>query len=169
MKYKWNSRKQNRVQHICNDQGFTYCKAENGSWRFDTISENPHPSRPTCNICKHMLATHQTPKLHELRAPKIKGKIRDLFLHTWEWKQVRYTALKQSNGKCQCCGRGAHDGVVLNVDHIEPRKSRPDLALTLSNLQVLCGECNHGKGNWDSTDWRHEKMDAEFKAVVEGQ
>lgn len=30
----------------------------------------------------------------------------------------------------------------------------PDLALSMDNLQVLCGDCNHGKGNWDVTDWR---------------
>jgi hypothetical protein len=45
-------------------------------------------------------------------------------------------------------------GTVINVDHIEPRKKRPDLALVLENLQVLCHECNHGKSNWDTTDWR---------------
>lgn len=38
--------------------------------------------------------------------------------------------------------------------HIQPRKTHPHLALVLSNLQVLCHDCNHGKGNWDTTDWR---------------
>lgn len=33
---------------------------------------------------------------------------------------------------------------------------KADLALSLENLQVLCAECNHGKGNWDMTDWRTE-------------
>ena len=45
-------------------------------------------------------------------------------------------------------------GAVMNVDHIKPRRIYPDLALSLENLQVLCHECNHGKGNWDMTDWR---------------
>ena len=27
-------------------------------------------------------------------------------------------------------------------------------ALEITNLQILCHECNHGKGNWDQTDWR---------------
>ena len=46
---------------------------------------------------------------------------------------------------------------MLNVDHIKPRFLFPDLALRLDNLQVLCGDCNEGKGNWDMTDWRQIK------------
>jgi 5-methylcytosine-specific restriction endonuclease McrA len=63
-------------------------------------------------------------------------------------------ALKKNNGFCVCCGRGVSDGIKLNVDHIKPRKRHPELALDINNLQVLCNECNHGKGNWDETDWR---------------
>lgn len=42
----------------------------------------------------------------------------------------------------------------MNVDHIRPRSRFPELALTESNLQVLCETCNHGKGNWSERDWR---------------
>ena len=48
----------------------------------------------------------------------------------------------------------------MNVDHIKPRKLFPNLALDSSNLQVLCEVCNHGKGNWDMTDWRKERKAA---------
>ena len=67
-------------------------------------------------------------------------------------------ALQASNGKCQCCGQGQHEGVVLCVDHIESRKKRPDLALTVANLQVLCNDCNMGKGSVDNTDWREPRL-----------
>jgi 5-methylcytosine-specific restriction endonuclease McrA len=33
---------------------------------------------------------------------------------------------------------------AIDVDHIQPREKRPELSLTLSNLQSLCKEC-HGK------------------------
>ena len=71
-----------------------------------------------------------------------------------DWARIRMVALKAADGRCQCCGRSRKDGVVLNVDHIKPRKTHPEIALDPNNLQVLCGLCNKGKGNWDSTDWR---------------
>ena len=95
-------------------------------------------------------------KKKKKRAPKKRHAkiVTDKFLLSYEWRKLRYQALKKYGGKCQCCGRSPADGAVLNVDHIQPRKKRPDLALNIDNLQVLCGECNHGKGNWDETDWR---------------
>lgn len=76
------------------------------------------------------------------------------FLESYQWRRIRYSALKNSDGRCSLCGRGSKDGVVLNVDHILPRKRYPELSLDINNLQVLCHECNHGKGNIDNTDWR---------------
>jgi 5-methylcytosine-specific restriction endonuclease McrA len=76
------------------------------------------------------------------------------FLMTYEWRKLRMEALKLHGAKCQCCGASPSTGAVLNVDHIKPRKLFPHLALDIENLQVLCAECNHGKGNWDQTDWR---------------
>lgn len=78
----------------------------------------------------------------------------DAFLSTYEWRKVRMEALKKYGPKCQCCGATPADGAVMNVDHIKPRKKWPSLALDVNNLQILCHECNHGKGNWDDTDWR---------------
>jgi 5-methylcytosine-specific restriction endonuclease McrA len=80
--------------------------------------------------------------------------VTDPFLSSYAWRQLRMVALKQQGARCQCCGASAKDGVRINVDHIKPRRDFPELALVLENLQVLCGACNHGKGNWDQTDWR---------------
>lgn len=78
----------------------------------------------------------------------------DAFLLSYEWRRVRMQVLKKHGARCQCCGATANDGLRMHVDHIKPRKLFPELALSLDNLQVLCEECNHGKGNWDETDWR---------------
>jgi 5-methylcytosine-specific restriction endonuclease McrA len=78
----------------------------------------------------------------------------DNFLTTFEWRKVRMEALKKYGPKCMCCGATPADGAVMNVDHIKPRKLWPSLALDVKNLQILCHDCNHGKGNWDTTDWR---------------
>lgn len=76
------------------------------------------------------------------------------FLHTPTWKRLRYDALVTAGGRCECCGASPADGIRLNVDHIRPRAKRPDLATDPWNLQVLCSDCNFGKGNRDATDWR---------------
>jgi 5-methylcytosine-specific restriction endonuclease McrA len=77
------------------------------------------------------------------------------FFASDEWKKARYKVLELHGATCQCCGRSrkAH-GVVMHVDHIKPRSIRPDLALSIDNLQVLCEDCNMGKSNKFSTDWR---------------
>ena len=68
-------------------------------------------------------------------------------------------ALKREGAICACCGASRKTGAVINVDHIKPRRTHPHLALDPENLQVLCDACNHGKGNWDDTDWRDKKPD----------
>jgi 5-methylcytosine-specific restriction endonuclease McrA len=76
------------------------------------------------------------------------------FLRTDEWIRLRYDVMKWSKGQCQLCGRSRADGIKLNADHIKPRKTHPHLALTYGNIQVLCAECNKGKGNRHADDWR---------------
>lgn len=81
------------------------------------------------------------------------------FLRSYEWRKLRVKVLRKYGARCQCCGATAATGAQINVDHIKPRKHYPELALDENNLQVLCGACNHGKGNWDTTDWRGEYSD----------
>lgn len=81
------------------------------------------------------------------------------FLQSKAWKRLRLQALNLHGRCCQCCGASPSTGAVLNVDHVLPRRLFPDLALRLDNLQVLCGDCNEGKGNWDMTDARQKVAD----------
>jgi hypothetical protein len=77
--------------------------------------------------------------------------------HSDKWARLRYDFLRDHEGRCQCCGRGQADGRKINVDHIYPRRSHPQFALTYANLQVLCSACNKGKGNRDHTNWRYRQ------------
>lgn len=88
------------------------------------------------------------PKAVEAKAARV------AFYDSDEWRRLRYRALKASNGCCQCCGAAAVHGAPLHVDHIKPRSKFPELELEITNLQVLCRDCNLGKGAWDQTDWR---------------
>lgn len=83
----------------------------------------------------------------------------DAFLASYEWRKTRMVVLKRDGARCACCGATPADGLRMHVDHIKPRKFYPELALDLSNLQVLCEICNHGKGNWDNTDWRSPHLE----------
>lgn len=78
------------------------------------------------------------------------------FYESPEWRRLRYDVLKASGGCCELCGvkPGDRPSIVLNVDHIQPLRMNWDRRLSKDNLQVLCNECNQGKGNRDETDWR---------------
>lgn len=80
----------------------------------------------------------------------------NVFYQSPEWQRLRYQALRVYKNFCQCCGRKRSEKLSLHVDHIIPRSIRPELALELSNLQILCEDCNMGKFNVDGTDWRDD-------------
>ena len=71
----------------------------------------------------------------------------DGFLESKEWKDLRLIALEKYGLVCMCCGRDNSRKFPINVDHVKPRKFFPELALDITNLQVLCGPCNKRKGN----------------------
>jgi len=64
-------------------------------------------------------------------------------------EKVRYQVFSRDAFRCRACGRGAKDGVKLNVDHATP----VDWGGTndISNLITLCDECNRGKKAWVSS------------------
>lgn len=92
------------------------------------------------------------------------------FYSSDEWRALRYAAFAAYGRKCGCCGASPETGAVMHVDHIKPRFTHPELALELSNLQILCADCNQGKGAWDSTDWRwkqeEQRMNEAYKKTV---
>lgn len=71
--------------------------------------------------------------------------IRKNFYQSKEWKAIRLLALKRDDYKCVKCGISIAGYKKSRVDHIIEVKLRPDLALTLSNLQSLCPSCDNLK------------------------
>lgn len=63
-----------------------------------------------------------------------------------------YQVLQRDRWRCVSCGRTVADGVLLEVDHIQPRSLGGTNAA--ANLQTLCRKCNSGKSNRDATDLR---------------
>ena len=79
------------------------------------------------------------------------------FYSSPEWRAIRYEALRLHGGRCQCCGASPADGIRLNVDHIHAIRVFWEMRLDIRNLQVLCEDCNQGKGARHADDWRFEQ------------
>lgn len=78
----------------------------------------------------------------------------EVFYKSFAWRRVRYSVLEKRGAICECCGASRKTGAVIHVDHIKPLRLHWDLRLDPTNLQILCEECNHGKGSKYATDWR---------------
>jgi hypothetical protein len=83
----------------------------------------------------------------------------EAFYRSQRWRRARIDALEANRERygsltCECCLAGSTS--QWHVDHIRPRSSHPELALEPANLQVLCADCNLGKGIRYATDWRYQ-------------
>ena len=76
------------------------------------------------------------------------------FYERREWKELRFKVLHKYGYRCMACGVSKSDGAIIQVDHIKCIYTYPELALTESNLQVLCRPCNLGKSNKIEVDLR---------------
>lgn len=78
------------------------------------------------------------------------------FYQSWQWKELRYNALKKYGAKCMLC-RSGDSQARLSVDHIKPISKFWDKRFDTDNLQILCDDCNKGKSNKDYSDFRGTK------------
>lgn len=98
------------------------------------------------------------PALRVVPAPTKSSK--EEFYASWGWRTLRMEVLKEFGPVCMCCGSTpkhldmAGNPTKIVVDHIKPLHTHWHLRLDRKNLQVLCDECNQGKGAWDTTDYR---------------
>ena len=65
------------------------------------------------------------------------------FYDTPQWKAVRRLVLVRDGYRCTVCGCSVRGKGKARVDHVRSINERPDLALALSNLRVLCGSCDN--------------------------
>ena len=74
------------------------------------------------------------------------AKYRDPFYLTPAWKALRHEVLKRDRYYCQICKAlclGKKRGMPTpHVDHVIPRKERPDLSMSPGNLRTLCHGCH---------------------------
>ncbi len=64
---------------------------------------------------------------------------------TRRWRALRLEALRRDGFRCVQCG-GRHR---LEVDHIKPVRSHPELSFDLGNLQTLDARCHAHKTRVD--------------------
>lgn len=121
-----------------------------GNFRVDPSILHAKPERENPKIERRVLA----------KARRAEAEKRLRFYDSWEWKKLRYQTLQRYGPTCMLCSstRGDLDlqgnPVRIVVDHIKPLSKFWHLRLEPGNLQVLCYDCNKGKGAWDETDYR---------------
>lgn len=128
------------------------CKAEQGAkcTKRGKPKKTVHKERFS-KAAKILCQPNKGAFLHSETKPR-----KDTFYSSWDWKRIRYEAIRLHGQRCQCCGwqPGDTDYGHLVVDHIKPRSRFPNLALEVGNLQVLCNDCNMGKSNVYADDFR---------------
>lgn len=65
----------------------------------------------------------------------------DRVTRTPRWRALRLAAKRRDAFKCVKCGSRGR----LEVDHIKPVRTHPELSFELSNLQTLCPSCHSKK------------------------
>ncbi len=98
-------------------------------------------------------ANHKSKRINKLiiKANGLSKEENKFFYESKEWRYLRYQVLRKYGKRCMCCGAKSGE---FHVDHIEPISIKPHLRLEFNNLQVLCKDCNFGKGNIYSDDFR---------------
>lgn len=92
---------------------------------------------------------------------------KDEFYASWDWKRLRMETLERDGRVCVSCGATPGHGVRLVVDHIKPLGEFWELRLEPKNTQVLCNDCNMGKGNWLHKSFKEAESTADHSPAQE--
>ncbi|TBG78594.1 HNH endonuclease [Rhizobium leguminosarum] len=157
------------VCSVCNEEMIARTRTEaieivkdyrGGPWSLKNIKCDPcyRAERAKQWAPKRRIETTERKPKEALPAPPKDEKAE--FYLSWDWRTLRMKVLQQYGARCMCCGSTPEhktvggEPVAIVVDHIKPLSKYWDLRLERGNLQVLCQECNQGKGAWDETDYR---------------
>ena len=121
------------------ERAYVYEALKRNNWNHAAAARE---LRVSYRAMRHMIQKFREWAEHEWPEGYKKGKKRA----RKAWSKVRMQALLRDGGRCQACGKTVQDGVKMTVDHIKPREQYPWLAYEVDNLQVLCADCNRGKG-----------------------
>ncbi|MEX6465967.1 HNH endonuclease [Dietzia cinnamea] len=66
----------------------------------------------------------------------------------WAHPEIRSQLLRETDGRCAYCESILAVTAAGDVEHILPRKHRPDLVVRWTNLTVACPVCNRGKSDY---------------------
>ena len=89
---------------------------------------------------------------------------------TARWKVLRMAVLERDGFRCKGCGCGGR----LEVDHVLPVRTHPDLSYSPANLQALCPpchtkktriECGHPPLPKERREWRDFVADLEHSGT----
>lgn len=65
------------------------------------------------------------------------------FYKSKAWQTLRNQVMLRDKSRCKWCGRVVFQAGGPRVDHIETLKNRPDLAMDITNLRLLCAQCDN--------------------------
>jgi 5-methylcytosine-specific restriction endonuclease McrA len=129
------------------------------AYRLAKVAKLKAEERRSCEkLVAPEIAIPVRPKAVAITAKPLRAKVTDEvkirnFYDSWEWRRLSFDVKIERGRVCECCGARPPD-VRIVTDHIKPLRHYWHLRLDKTNLQVLCDDCNKGKGSRDETDFR---------------
>jgi hypothetical protein len=103
---------------------------------------------PFCTPCKNTFASRK--KWERTREQWIN-------LDPMLKSSIRFMVLKRCHFRCVACGHDIKSH--LEIDHIIPIRKKPDLLTEITNLQILCFDCNEDKGVQENEAWLKKRKE----------
>ncbi len=116
-----------------------------------------HPNCPATLRHGAYCPEHQRQREHDLYVQRPE---RDGFYQSARWRRFRKLILAEQP-ICVACEASGRVVPATDVDHIEPRLARPDLAFEPTNCQALCHGCHSRKT-------RREALEGGYRSVSSG-